>query len=104
MQANLFAVGVDSLREVLEEVASVSHKWYNVGLQLGLPSGTLETIKYQYSDAPTCMREMLIHWLKGTDPPPTWEALADALESRTVDEAQLAQQLRSKYCALVPRK
>jgi len=41
---------------------------------------------------------MLSTWLKRTNPPPTWEGLAEALESPPVGEGHLAQQLRDKYC------
>ena len=45
-----------------------------------------------------CLLEMLATWLKRTNPPPTWEGLAKALESPAVGEGHLAQQLRDKYC------
>ena len=45
-----------------------------------------------------CLLEMLTTWVKHTNPPPTWEALAEALESSPVAERTLAQQLRDKYC------
>ena len=44
---------------------------------------------------------MLACWLNTIDPPPTWEALADVLESPIIGNAVLAEQLRSKYCASV---
>ena len=89
----------------MEELFDVNCKWFNIGLKLRLPLGTLDSIKFQQLDAPTSMHKMLSNWLKQTDPPPTWEALADALESRIIGEPKLAQQLRSKYCtAVVPGK
>ena len=60
--------------------------------------GILECVREQYSDPSTALREMLLHWLKKVDPPPTWAGLACALESRTVGEPRLAEQLRTKYC------
>ena len=96
--------GVGDLVDVWEKLLDVSHKWYDLGLKLRLPLGALDSIKYQHLDAPTSMREMLTSWLKKVDPPPTWEALANALESRVVGEPQLAQQLRSKYCTTVQGK
>ena len=60
--------------------------------------GTLERIREQYPDLSTALREMLLHWLKTVDPPPTWEGLACALESHTVGEPRLAEQLRTEYC------
>ena len=92
------SLGPDDLSDVLEELLDISGKWYNIGLRLRLRTGDLENIRYQNPDVPTCLREMLLHWLKKLDPPPTWERLACALESRTVGEPWLAEQLRIKYC------
>ena len=96
----LFTVGINDLGDVLEELCGVSLHWYGVGLRLGLLPGTLDNIKHL--DPHTSMREMLACWLRGTNPLPTWEALADALESHTIREAKLAEQLRSKYCVSIP--
>ena len=92
------SLGVDDLNDVRKELLDVSSKWYDIGLELRLRTGNLENIRYQNPDAPTCLREMLLHWLKQVDPPPTWEGLACALESPTVGEPRLAEQLRTKYC------
>ena len=92
------SLGPDRLNDVRKELWDVSTKWYDIGLELGLRTGVLENIRYQSQDAPTCLREMLLHWLKKVEPPPTWEGLACALESRTVGEPRLAEQLRTKYC------
>ena len=89
---------MNALSCVLDELLDVSHKWFNLGLKLQLSVGILERVRDQYSDPSTSLREMLLHWLKKVDPPPTWEGLACALESRTVGEPRLAEQLRTKYC------
>ena len=82
---------------VREELLDVSSKWFDIGLKLKLSVGVLERVRDQYADSSTALREMLLHWLKKVDPPPTWEGLACALESRTVGEPRLAEQLRTKY-------
>ena len=92
----VITLGVNDLSCVQEKLLDVSHKWFNIGLMLKLRVGTLERLRNQYPDTSTCLREMLLIWLKKVDPPPTWERLAHALESRVVGEAQLADQLR-KY-------
>ena len=83
---------------VREELLDVSTKWFDIGLKLKLSVGALERVRDQYPDPSTSLREMLLHWLKTVDPPPTWEGLACSLESRTVGEPRLAEQLRTKYC------
>ena len=92
------SLGVSDLTCVREELLDVSHKWFDIGLKLQLSVGTLECIRDQYPSPSTSLREMLLDWLKKVDPPPTWEGLACALESRTVGEPRLAEQLRTKYC------
>ena len=89
-------LGPESLNDVRKELLDASTKWYDIGLELRLRTGVLDNIQYQYQDASTCLREMLRHWLKKADPCPTWKGLANALESRTVEELRLAQQLRTK--------
>ena len=71
-------------------------------MELDLDHGTLESIKRDFQDVSDRMREMLASWLKRVDPPPTWEALVNALESCVIDEEQLARSLRSKHCASGP--
>ena len=91
-------LGENDLRCVYKELLDVSHKWFKLGVELELRLGTLERVRDQYPDPSTALLEMLLHWLKQVDPPPTWEGLACALESRTVGEPRLAEQLRTKYC------
>lgn len=86
---------------MLRELADVTHKWYYIGLELGLKSGDLDPIQQQSSDslAKTC--EMANRWLKNALQP-TWLALADALSSPTVNEAQKAKELRQKKHCQTP--
>ena len=85
------------LKNVYEDLIDFAHKWYDLGLQLELTEGTLETIK---SDNPEnsqhCLRKMLSTWLK-IDPMPTWQTLCAALRSRTVGAEKLASDLEVKY-------
>ena len=90
-------LGVNDLSCVRKELLDVSHKWLDIGLELKLRVGTLERLRHQYPDTSTCLREMVLEWLKEVDPPPTWEGLACALESCVVGEPRLAEQLRTKY-------
>ena len=76
----------------------MSHKWYNIGLQLNLPVGTLDKIREQYSDPQTCLREMLKTWLVTVNPYPTWRTLVKVLKRRAVEEHSLADGLKVKNC------
>ena len=90
------------LLNVMEELADVRAKWYNIGLGLGLSVGTLDGIKADHSNTSDCLREALKTWLKTHLPPPTWSKVVDALRTKTVDEARLAAHLEHTYCSPKP--
>ena len=80
-----------------EDLIDISHQWYDLGLQLKLTEGTLETIKSDnHENAQHCLRKVLSTWLK-IDPRPSWQTLCAALRSRTVGAEKLASDLEAKY-------
>ena len=80
-----------------ELCTKAADKWENIGVLLRIDDGQLRVIKSNNtSDSISCLREMLRIWLSRVDPPPSWSAIAGALE-RLGDE-NLATHLRSKYC------
>ena len=89
------------LHKVLKELISAHNKWYNLGLALGLPSSTLDSIKAQYDSTKDCLREMSKEWLKRTNPKPSWRAVVVGLRDVTVEENQLAEKVEKKYCPTV---
>ena len=86
------------LLNIMEELADVRAKWYNIGLGLGLGVGTLNCIKIEHGDTSDCLRETLMIWMKSYPPPPTWSKVVDALRTKTVGEVRLAADLEQKYC------
>ena len=88
----------DDLITVLEELHEACTKWYYIGLTLKVPASTLDGIEAQSNDPKKCLLRVIQHWLKTVDPKPTWQALADALRSRLVEEHQLASSIEEKYC------
>ena len=78
-------------------LVEISHKWYDIGLQLKVKPNVLNRIQSQYSDPVVCLRLTLSDWLIGINPYPTWEALAKALESRSVKEDRLAKKVRETF-------
>ena len=88
----------NDLLNVMEELADVRAKWYNIGLGLGLSVGTLDGIKADHSNTCDCLREALKTWLKTYLPPPTWSKVLEALRTKIVGEAKLAAYLEQKYC------
>ena len=82
-------------------LVEISHKWYDIGLQIKVKPNVLNRIQSQYSDPAVCLRMTLSDWLVGINPYPTWEALAKALESRSVKEDRLAKKVRETFLVSV---
>ena len=80
------------------ELHPVCDKWFSLGVQLQVPIEILKCIRRENLPMTERLLEMLTVWLKCTNPPPIWNILTEALESRPVGERLLAQQLRDKYC------
>ena len=83
------------LRKVQRASWEARTKWYNIGLELNIDPETLNTIKENNDNIDDRFRTMLIAWLKMIDPKPTWEALAEALQSPTVGYEHLAGHIES---------
>jgi hypothetical protein len=85
------------LKDLLKELyTKASGKWEDIGLLLGIQPGRLDAIKITGNHtAQCCLREMLKIWLKGISPPPSWAAIADAVD--VVGEHSLADELKTKY-------
>ena len=91
-------LSLDDLDQVFEELHDVSPQWYKIGLQLKLSPDTMDKIKGEERDSNDQLIEMLKVWLKRVEPKPTWEALVQALRSRSVGREQEAVTVESKYC------
>ena len=89
----------DDLCHVQAAVYSIHHKWYNIGLQLGIAFTALDAIKANQRTTDECLTEMLKQWLTRDSPPPSWSGLVEALSSEPVREERLARGLHAKYCA-----
>ncbi len=74
----------------------VPHLWKDIGNYLEVPSAKLTSIaQLNLNDAPKCLMDMLEVWLAGVDPPPTWEAIAEAVEF--VGKGRVAKMIRDKH-------
>ena len=85
------------IKLVRREIYDARAKWYDIGIELEISTGTLKSIKAMYDGPSECLREMLDTWLKQVDPKPSWKVLITALEQPTVGEKQLADSLKHKY-------
>ena len=77
-------------------------KWRSVGVQLKLPSGTLDSIQAQNAGRPDgCMlsfEQVFTEWERQKTTPHTWDTIINALRAPAVGEHELADRMFSKYC------
>ena len=75
---------MDAFRQLLPLAAH----WRNIGALLGVSNDILRVIRQNERESDDCLREMLSVWLKNTNPLPTWEILAGAVEHYDPSKAQ----------------
>ena len=95
---------ISDLKKVRSKTYEVRSKWYDIGLELGVPEGTLDCIERENHDISSRFLKMYSHWLKTTDPKPTWKALVTALQQPAINAHSLADTLRQKYCQTAQRR
>lgn len=88
-----YAVPV-TLENLLNLVAAkIPNKWYEFGILLSISPEELDT----YNHTPIkCFARVFTTWEKNTSPDYTWETVIDNLESPTIKEKRLAQEIRRK--------
>ena len=63
---------------VMESIDAVVTEWFRLGIKLGVPPNTMETIQYDHrNDVEACKMKMVQQWLKL--PRPLWCFLVEAL-------------------------
>ena len=88
---------IPELKVLLRELCRVANEWEDIGIELDIEEGQLRQIKSDNAgDSKACLREMLRVWLSRVAPPPSWSAMADALD--TLGHQDIATHLRSSYC------
>ena len=91
------ALTTSDLSIVRDAVFDAQAKWYETGLQLGVPPFSLDSICTDAGSSSEKLREMLKVWLR-TAPKPTWQDIVNALRSSVVGESNLATTVEDKYC------
>ena len=86
----------------MNDVASViPAKWRDVGIQLGLASGTLDSIQSENAGKPDMnlrsFENVFYIWKQRATHPYTWETIFDALRAASVGENHLVEELEAKY-------
>ena len=89
---------LEDLRHIIEALVEVKHKWFQIGIQLGLSPSTLECIEGQCSNSfDKALYEMIKEWLKLSDQPHTWNDIVHALRLKSVDEGTLAGKIEKEW-------
>ena len=84
------------MRIVIDKVWKIRHKFYNLGMNLGVDAGTLEVANKKGDD--DGLNLIVKTWLRKSDPKPTWRALIKALRKDSVQEEALADEIAEEYC------
>ena len=93
----MFTGAVPTLKAAINVLHSVCHKWYNIGVQLDVPTFQLKNIERKSSDSIDQLRDTLDYWMNN-DPSPSWRHLINALKSPSVGEKRLAEEIKKEYC------
>ena len=93
-----------NLKMLLNLLHEVRAKWYAIGIQLDISTGTLDAIKASNTDCGVCLQEMIKHWLSTKSHNATSDALLEALVSDTVGENTLAEKARHLHLTLNPHE
>ena len=88
----------DSLRTILDSISTLTADWFNLGVALGLSYHTLREIETNHQKARRCLTEMVMAWLQMKDnPQPSWQALASALSSPSINKIEIATMIASDH-------
>lgn len=99
----LFYKGTLKLSDLMNDVgAIIPAKWRLVGVQLDLPTETLDRIQTQNARMPNlCLHsfeQIFTEWKGQGTRPYTWETIIDALRTPAVGELVLADEVLSRHC------
>ena len=86
-----------TLKATINALHSVCPKWYNIGVQLEVPSFQLKIIEKKSSDLMDQLRDTLDYWMNN-NPSASWRHLVYALKAPSVGEKRLAEQIKEEHC------
>ena len=78
--------------------AVIPHQWKKVAIQLELTQGDIKTIQKDEDESFDQFMAVMYQWEKSLRRPFTWTTLVTALQSPSVNETQLANELHCKFC------
>ena len=72
------------MSEVLNCFWDYRAKWRVIGIELGINIGTLDAIDLKYRNPEDCLTELIVCWLRGSNPRPTRSTMTMILQSKHV--------------------
>ena len=81
-------IDISQLRIVFRDLFSLADEWKAIGTLLGVSPSTLQNVQQEEQKTNNRLQKMVVEWLKMLDPPPTWMALAEAVELLDTGKAQ----------------
>ena len=82
---------------VVEEILPAQNKSYQLGLKLKLQQHEVDAINSTFREPSDRLLHIIIKFLEGTEPRPTWRVIIDALRSPLVDLPALASKLEAVH-------
>lgn len=82
---------------MLEELLEAQNHSYTLGLRLGLSVADVERIHSKSSDSRERLLQIVVEFLKGVQPRPTWRVITEALRSPAVNLPALAQRIAAAH-------
>ena len=86
-----------TLKAAINALHSVCPKWYNIGVQLEVPTFQLKNIEKKTNDSMDQLRDTLDYWMSN-NLSPSWSQIVDVLKAPSVGENRIAKEIEEKYC------
>ena len=98
MKAN--KLSIDNTYDIFEVMYEARDKWHNIGGIFHVPESTLQCIAVEETDNEGKLRRVIIAWLKryGGTEHCSWNAVASALQNKTVNREDIAREMCEQYC------
>ena len=78
--------------------AVIPSKWIDVAFQLEIDMGAIDAIENDRRKCSHKFMAVMNHWKQSLSKPFTWATLVAALQSRSVGETRLAEELCRDFC------
>ena len=87
----------DDVVEILEAILPAQNKAYELGLKLKVPLHDMQAIQKENLQPQDRLCEVIVRFLQGVEPTPTWRVIVDALRSPAVNLPNLAKQVETAH-------